>query len=428
MESLKVEYLIVIKKKGSFCDQVETFLNFLKADSKISVQRNHKTFSYNGEDKASIKVGYEIQTGEVEEQRFFHIKLLYGLKDGDLNRQIELYGQFLKTLKSNIHRLDIEFHVIWNDISLFYAQRAYPLIYEIENLMRKLIMKFMVTTLGIGWVDETLPEEVKRIVDKKQDRRKDQSNFLYKIDFTDLASFLIKPYQTGDTTKLYKDFSKANDISELDLDYLKSFVPRSNWQRYFSKIIDYEGERFNRRWEELYQLRCQVAHNNQCTLSDYSKIIEIIEEIKEKLEEAIAKLDKIEISEEEREEAAESISISINSLNGKFLERWKYLEKEIDRIFPSDKTRDARKIPVRWKLQKLHKEGVIRQNLFAKILVLNHLRNNIVHHFDFAIGAEELTDQIKKLERICAELSNIPPCKDDEASEHNKQAENFYEP
>ncbi|MEL7357892.1 MAG: hypothetical protein AAFN40_15140 [Cyanobacteria bacterium J06560_6] len=413
MKSLKVEYLVVIKKKGAFCDKVETFLNFLKSDSRISVQKTRKTLSYVGKDKETIKVNYEIQKGEVEDQRFFHIKFLYELTDDDPDTQIELYRQLLKTVKTNIHRLNVEFHVIWDDMSLRYAQLAYPLIYDIENLMRKLIIKFMVATLGIGWVDETLPDEVKSIVNRTKSRREDSSSFLYKIDFIDLAKFLLEPYQTVDANELYKKINKIQALSELELDYLKSFVPKSNWQRYFSAIIDYDSERFKKKWNELYLLRCKVAHNNHCTPSDYSKIVEIIDELREKLDEAIEKLDKIEITEEEREEVAESISTNMNSLYGEFLKRWKYLERQIDRILPGKKG-DKRKISVRWKIQRLAKELILPKNIYLKAIELNDFRNRIVHAFDFKPTEAELLSYIDVLDALCAELETIPPTESSE--------------
>ena len=411
IEPLKVEYLIVIKKKGAFCDKIETFLNFLKADSRFSVNKTSKTIKYEEHSEEQVTVTYEIQIGEVDEQRFFHTKLFCNVHGEDLEKNLGLYQQFLRVFRSNIHRLDIEFHVIWDDVSLYYAKQTYPLIYEIENLMRKLIIKFMVTTLGIGWIDETSPKEIKDIIKQKGERREGQTNFLYQIDFSDLAKFLLKPYPTnGDLSDLYKKFSEIKDVSELSLDDLNQFVPKSNWQRYFSTVISYEGSRFEKKWEELYQLRNKIAHNNTFTRNDYEKAVAIVNELGEKIREAVDKLDRIKISDEEREEVAENISINVNSLYGEFIQNWKIVDKELSRIIgKSPETYDKRAVPVSWKIDLLRKNETIDSNIYSRVKELNRIRNLLVHSHDSNFTSEQISHLILQLKMLIDDLKQIQP-------------------
>lgn len=409
IEPLKVEYLVVIKKKGAFCDKIETFLNFLKADSRFSINKTSKTIKYGEENDELLIINYEVQLGEVNEQRFFHTKLVCNVHGEDLEKKLILYQKFLRDFRSNVNRLDIELHVIWDDISLYYAKQAYPLIHEIENLMRKLIVKFMVTTLGIGWVNETSPKEIKEIIKRKGDRREGQTNFLYQIDFIDLAKFLLKPYPTtSDINELYLRLGTIGSTDELSLNYLSQFVPESNWQRYFSGIISYEGSCFEKRWEELYQLRNKIAHNNTFTRNDYEKVITIVNELGEKIREAVDKLDQIEISDEEREEVAENISININSLYGEFIQSWKIFEKEVSRILGiSLNPVDKRRIPVNWKIDQLAKKEILDSNLYKQAKEINEVRNYLVHSTDHNFTSEQIRQFIVRLKTIIDELRQI---------------------
>lgn len=327
----------------------------------------------------------------------------------DLEKKLILYQGFLRDFRSNVYRLDIELHIIWDDISLYYAKQAYPLIHEIKNLMRKLIVKFMVTTVGIGWVNETSPKEIKEIVKRNGERREGQTNFLYQIDFIDLAKFLLKPYPTnGNINDLYQRLGTLESVDESSLNYLSQFIPRSNWQRYFSSIIYYDGSCFKKRWEELYQLRNKIAHNNTFDRNDYEKVIAIVNELEEKIREAVDKLDQIEISDEEREEVAENISINIDSLYGEFIQNWKIFEKEVSRILGiNPNSLDKRRIPVNWKIDQLAKKEILDSNLYKQAKEINEVRNYLVHSADHNFTSEQIRQFIDQLKTIIDELKQI---------------------
>lgn len=420
---LKVEYLVVIKKKGNFCDRIETFLNFLGADSRFSINKIARVIKYEEPEDEPLAVNYEFQLGEVKEHRFFHVKLFCDVSGENLEENLKRYHKFLKAFRTNIQCLDIEFHVIWDDISLYYAEKAYPLIHEIENLMRKLIIKFMVTTLGLGWADEVSPKQIKDIISRKEGRREGQTSFLYQIDFLDLSKFLLEPYSNSEILELRNKLCHIKDLSELSLDYLNEFVPRSNWQRYFSTIISYDGERFKKKWSDLYQLRNKIAHNNTFTNNDYKSVLEIVEELGDKIREAVDKLDQVVVSDDEREEVAESISININSLYGEFVQNWKVLEKEVSRVLGNSKPGDKRMVPVRWKIDQLEKQGLITSDLCLQLRQLNEVRNCLVHSTDSQFTPEQISQFIILLKVLTNELESIQ-APEDPPNENNDEQDN----
>ena len=60
---------------------------------------------------------------------------------------------------------------------------------------------------------------------------------------------------------------------------LLQYVPKSNWDRYFSNIVECEGEYILKRWNTLYELRCKIAHNKIVIKKDYERITCLIKEV-----------------------------------------------------------------------------------------------------------------------------------------------------
>lgn len=421
INNIRVEYLILLRNKSNFCDSIDAFKNFLKADSSILLEE--KKIKYQ-----NIEVDYTIQRGTVNEQNFFHIKFIYKKEDklDEIDeKKIDTYVELLKCFRTNVYLLGIEFNTLWDDISLYYSMKSYPLIYEIENLMRKLITKFMLTNVGISWVNETLPQEIKSVVSSNRNKgRKEKSNFLYEIDFIHLADFLFKPYHTNDINVLYKKIKNVKRIDDLDLEELKSFLPKSNWQRYFFDLIKYEDSRFQTQWEDLYQLRCQLAHSNTLTKDDYCKIFQLVNELKEKLQEAVDKLDKIEVPEDDKESIAENVAGNLNYLSGEFIQLWRELEAEIIRLFIISNSSlnkyllEENKLPTgtrfspRELLDELREIKLISDDIYIQILKLFKFRNQLVHSTDTVFEELDISDQILKLKEIMNYLKDIPPISD----------------
>src|SRR5262249_9796530 len=152
-------------------------------------------------------------------------------------------------------------------------------VYEIENLMRKLIANFMLITVGKEWITETSPSEIQEAISRS--KRKDYLNVLHTIDFIHLADFLVKPYSKKSTHDLHAKLKAAQKLE--DFKALKAYIPESNWTRYFSKLVACEDSFVSRRWAELYELRCKVAHNALVTKLDYERVTELVDELRGRL-------------------------------------------------------------------------------------------------------------------------------------------------
>ncbi|NYS75873.1 MULTISPECIES: HEPN domain-containing protein [Bacillus] len=372
-ETFKTEYLIIIDTKDSFCDNKVAFNNLIQTNSQINIQNDRLTFK-------DLTVEYVLQTEEMnhESQRYFHLKI--GTNEID---KLETFEQLLKIIRvicSKVSKYQIQ--TIWDDVSFYYANKAYPIIHEIENLMRKLITKFMLTNVGVGWTKTSMPSKVIDSMKKKGKAKSEHSlDYLYETDFIQLANFLFEPYQTDDPNNLIEKIKVVKEINDLTLEELKSYVSKSNWERYFSKIVLCEHEYLKKRWEILYDLRCKIAHNNKMNREDYNKTETIVLELKDKLQSAIDNLDKISITVEEKEDIAESMVINNHEAFGKFIYTYKQLEEELYNysvklgLELGHRGRQSSLIIIRG----LYDKGLINKEIHNKLESIRKVRNSLVH-------------------------------------------------
>jgi len=301
-----IEYLVVIKKSGSFCDSVETFNRLLQVDSAITVSEGSIHFH------TDFACGYKIACGEIpdKDQLYFHLKFTKEFGGEPSSDDLDLFLSFLKTVRAVFRKAGGEEVTLWDDTSYHYSRLAYPAIYEVENLMRKLIVNFMLVNVGQEWVSERSPREFKDALDRS--KRDEGINQIHSADFIHLADFLLKPYspEVKDISTLWKKIGNAKSIEEFE--ELSDLSPKSNWKRYFSALIPFEDDQFRKKWNELYELRCKVAHNSLITRLDFDSIVTIAAEMKTVLTEAIDKLPQVDLPLQERQFVTESIENTMN--------------------------------------------------------------------------------------------------------------------
>ncbi|AVF95386.1 hypothetical protein AL552_17305 [Vibrio diabolicus] len=395
---MKVEYLIIIDSGNPFCRDKKSFDNFLQSNADISIRGNifkHK----------SLEVEYELQGGETEadKNRFFHIKL--NSKD---DSRIDEFQDLLKATRKLLHMAsDKKPQVLWDDMSFYYSERAYPTIHEIENLMRKLITKFMLTNVGLGWTKDAVPEELKK---STRTEPANNNNYLYETDFKDLSTFLFDEYRTLDIKALNEKIrlleGKGDEVS---LSEFKGFLPKSNWERYFREHVDCESSYLEVRWERLYKLRCKIAHNNFFTKDDFDQVMTLVQEVKPKIEDAIKNLDKVEVPEEERDELAEVVASKTSAFYGEYIQKWKYVEKALfELVKATSPEADVRRHrPIMMQLKDLINKGLIDKAIYHELREANHIRNMIVHESDRHLSNDELLYRIQNLDKIYDYIGNL---------------------
>ncbi len=176
----------------------------------------------------------------------------------------------------------------------------YPQIYKVENLMRKLILQFMLTKLGVGWQTMAIPNNVTETIKQKGNNK--TSNIIYELDFVHLSSFLFTPYTKKSITELPEVINKLKSDptrASQNIDTLNEFIPVDNWTRYFSEILDCESKQLEKKWKQLYEIRCKVAHNNILNFDEYNNGKSLCEYLEKILENSIIKLKDIFVPDED---------------------------------------------------------------------------------------------------------------------------------
>jgi hypothetical protein len=407
---LTTEYLIIIEKKSSealfqLCDSVDEFNRLLKANTDIRIQNNSIKFRNN------LFFRYFVKEGDVKgkDQRYFHLKI--GFDDKEEN--IQEFTDLLKAIRSTVHKMHARPETLWDDLSLYYSTQAYPYIHNIENQMRKLIAYFMLTNVGKEWVRETTPRDVKEAIDKSKRKPETRESYeyldvLYQVDFIHLGDFLFKPYQTKTTEELYTKLKGIKRPDELDLVELKDYMPRSNWDRYFSEIVAYDGAQFRNKWERLYELRCIVAHNALMRSSEFSDIVNLSKEVAENLQNALDNLDKINVPEEEKESVAENVISNLSRYNQEFIELWKTFEEVLDRV-EVDLESSAADLQIYEPLailRALYDNQLMSEQLFNEGKQLINFRNQLVHGVPTSIHEHEIEALTHRLERYISDLKS----------------------
>lgn len=301
---MKLEYLILVPKDNSFCASKEAFKKFLEVDASISISEPNISYSRSLEGNNSVSAKFSVETGLVKgkDERFFLIAL--ECDDKTLCDELAELGDKLKAIASRISPGSTDINTLWDDVGRIYAEKAYPLINETENLMRKLISKFMLINVGVNWSDEALHSDLL----KKTERQKEdeERNVLYRLDFIQLKEVLFEKKSDISKEDLIRLLSSTK-FSEHDKEKIKKFIPRSNWEKYFSEIIDDKDSSLEEKWKRLYELRNKVAHNRSLKREEFKTIEGLTKKVNVIINKAIQKLDKIDLDEEQRKLISEKL-------------------------------------------------------------------------------------------------------------------------
>lgn len=289
---------------------------------------------------------------------------------------------------------------LWDDIGQFYSEKAYAKIYRVENLMRKLLTKFMYINLGINWTSERMPEEV--IESIKSSNR--DPNFLHNVDFIQLKNFLFSEKYPNHKESLIKKLSKADSIDELDLSEIKSLLPESNWSRYFEKLVDCEGEFLSKRWDKLYQLRNSIAHSRFISIGELNEIEDLVDEISPIIEEAIDKLTRVVVPDDEIENIVENVASERNEQIGNFINYFKGLESTLSKlsyqISTSNNSFQNKIIPLARSLNEIAKINLIPKETLDAINNIYRFRNIVVHSSAFEVEPITIKNKIAEIIRL----------------------------
>lgn len=393
---MKTEYLISVNTKENVCADKKSFENLLMTNRDIKVENNKITHR-------GIEYGYKNQANNIPNTDIVYYHITFEIiTEAITEEMIGKYEILLRDIRIILMKITSEIEILWDDLSFYYSQNAYPLIYEIENLMRKLLTKFMLINIGTKWEKENIPSKISK--SKNSDKEINLGNgLLYQLDFIELSNFLFDEYALNkNINDLPKRVKKNEDIP---FSLLDDFLYKSNWERYFKGIVQVENEHLRKQWDELYKLRCKIAHNNMFTKENYNRVNSIITELKPSFETAIAQLDKITVDDNVKERVTENFAVINKEYLGEFIIEYNKLVNSLSDLLQTygieDQQFDMRRINLSSKsLNYIYNKSIISEEEYKKLKVIIYKRNNLVH------GNSNI-DEEYDLERYISDIKSI---------------------
>ncbi len=390
----KVEYLVLSDMKKTQCKTIPALKNLLQVDSDISIERNKITFKKHASD-------IKIKLGKNDDKSHIYFNVCLTCKsEGELDN----FSMLLKSVRKSLSLVTKTTYVVWDDLSLYYSNQAYPKLFDIENLMRLLITKFMLTNLGLGWTKERVPTDVQQSINSNNA----DINYLNNVDFIQLKNFLFSENYPNHKDSLIKKLKAAKDFANLELDDIKSLIPESNWDRFFQPLVGCEAEFLKKRWDQLYELRCKVAHNKDFNKTNLEDVNHLTSELKPTLEKAIASLDEINVTEEEKDNVFENVLTLYHSEFAKYMVRIQRLELVLIELLKTFGTEQSmiHKASL-FELQKaVATLGILSDEQLKIINNARKVRNQIAHHTFGTDPSEVINSQIE-VELLVFELEKL---------------------
>lgn len=296
---MKTELLILIADDESFCINKQAFVDFLKIDSLISITGDKINFRKTVKARDQVSAKFRIETNKVKSsnERYFLLVM-----ECDQQAKIDEFSELSERLKDIVQRISpgaTTVNTMWDGVGRIYAEKSYPVINEVENLMRRLIAKFMLITVGVNWSKDAInPELYKKI--ENFDEVDPYLNDLHKLDFIHLIQVLFDKKRDIPLEELDR-LLLTTKFTENDKERILKYIPRSNWEKYFASLVDEKDHNIEDKWKLLYKLRNKVAHNRNVKKSEYEQIKGLAGNITEIIKKATSKLGEIDLNEEDRE-------------------------------------------------------------------------------------------------------------------------------
>lgn len=297
---MKIEYILMQEASSTFCNDENSISKLLGFDNEIEFADAEK-FKFNDFNfKITAK---KIKSDDIK-KNYFTVELSTNDAESDLLAEsITRLNRKLIKIFENVFKETPK--ILINDLDSYYSKKAYPIIKEIENLMRQVLTKLLITKVGISWEIESVPAEMKGKISKIKGREV-KTNYLSGLDFIDLTHFIFEKYSNHNNEVIFSEIDKP--IEEIDINKLKNMTPKSNWERYLNNHIQFTEDDILIKWAKLYELRCAVAHNTGFAKKDFDETEKIVLEIKPIL---ISSLDNLEnINNTSNNEKSENKNIS----------------------------------------------------------------------------------------------------------------------
>jgi uncharacterized protein with HEPN domain len=219
---------------------------------------NHETYRIEDKEQSlSLKL-HAIDTSQVLND-VIESAFLIKITGTDFDQIENFRIRFLLHLKNKLGFNNIR--ILTDDISATICNELSPMINQVENLLRRYLVKFFIQKIGTDWWELTAP---KSMIEKVKIRKNNEKTFssmvdidVTLIDFNDLGELIFK--QTTGFNKPEIIIQKIMETITLNqLQDLKDEM-QGNYTKYFKEA--FRDNQFESKWKMLAEIRNKVSHN-----------------------------------------------------------------------------------------------------------------------------------------------------------------------
>lgn len=285
---MKIEYLIINEEKEEYSKTVESFKSLLLTSEIFKLKEDQLIVDSN-----DLKFHLEKHQVRTNDNIFYMCLEANEDQIDPLEKADDIIHRIIK------HYKKYNITTLWDDISIHYGKKLYPIMNHIENQMRKLLYFFMVNALGKNWVKKATPKEIK----EKIGMEPEMENYLHTISFNQLGKFFFSTFPKMELSNIIdklKKLVKNNEEDKLS-ELISDFEGKSNWERYFRdqvKDIDLKKD-LEDDWSILTEYRNKVAHCKDIHRDDYVQAIKVADRVEDVLDKCLSQVGKLDLSEDD---------------------------------------------------------------------------------------------------------------------------------
>lgn len=298
-DSYKVTFLLIVGEENTPNMLDKIFIRSQEALSEIKPIHPQSNESKNEfvlkNDIGSLKLKVRSVESDYKKESVWEVRI-----EGDFELLEEYRTQFLK----QINNYCITKYCIEDEISDVISITAYPIIREMENTLREYLVRFFSKKFGSKWWEKNTTQALKAKAAERKKSGGGISNLLnmeiYNIDFHELLILLNGQFGQTDSDAIIGALDalvrKREDEDAFDekiLELKNRFL--GNWEKFFGQEIRIDN--FMNDWKEMYEVRCEVAHNSLLTLKRFIKLTDLHAKLKANLEKLIGEQRIIKSSE-----------------------------------------------------------------------------------------------------------------------------------
>ena len=215
------------------------------------------------------------------QSRLVQIILSYEYSKSKLN-SAKKFGDFCSKFRGFLEKNDLNYSILFDDLSMYFSQKLYPKFQTYELLLRKIF------ALALSPLED---KNIIRIVKEQTNAKLDLSKIhtIERIERLQIAElhtliFEININPVNDLTIHFKDFQNKNEYILKEM--IRNSLPITIWEKHFTPFTNSEKvDVLKNNYDRIREYRNDVMHFHTLTYRRYKKIDLLLSNVIKELEE-----------------------------------------------------------------------------------------------------------------------------------------------